>query len=115
MQQFQPAKLPRPPKHLSNDSKRWWTSVVRRFVFTEADLPWLQGVAKAWNRAGQAGALLDRDGLTFVAKSGEIKRHPGHQIEHDSMIRSARFLRELRLDIEPPADSRPPALKARRP
>jgi P27 family predicted phage terminase small subunit len=111
MIKFKPAKLPKAPKHLSDSTRKWWSGIVSSFVFDPRDLPMLTAAGEAWDRARQARELLDRDGLTFTSKSGEIKRHPACQIEHDAMIRYARLMRELRLDADSPQESRPPGLR----
>src|SRR5262245_1485888 len=113
MMKFTPVKPPKPPKQLSAATKKWWSGIVTAFVFEPRDLPMLTAAGEAWDRARQARDLLDQDGLTFRSKSGEIKRHPACQIEHDAMIRYARLMRELNLATEPPQDTRPPALRGR--
>jgi hypothetical protein len=74
----------------------------------------LQLACEAWDRAEQARELLLQHGLTFVDRFGQPHARPEIAIERDSRIAFARLLRELNLDIEPPAANRPPALLANR-
>lgn len=105
-------RIPRPPGHLQPPTRRWWAGIVSTFVFADRDLPLLTAAGEAWDRAREARAIVDREGLTITTKSGEVKRHPATGIEHDAMIRYARFMRELRLDeTAPPDPSRPPVLR----
>jgi P27 family predicted phage terminase small subunit len=104
------------PEHLSPSSAAWWRTTVERFVLEEHHLRLLQLCCEAWDRAQAARAQLDRDGLTVESEKGVIRAHPCIAIERDSRLAVARLVRELDLDVEPPASDRvaPPPLYSNR-
>ena len=58
--------------------------------------------------------MIAETGLTSKTRDGE-KLHPAVRIETDSRLAFARLLRELDLDVDPPAEAkRPPALRSMR-
>jgi len=73
----------------------------------------LQAAGEAWDRLQQSRALLDSQGLTLAGREG-VKVHPAVAIERDSRLAFARLIRELDLDLDPPAaaDMRPPKLRS---
>lgn len=102
------------PKHLSRSSRIWWSTVKAEFELAAHHLRLLTLAAEAWDRAVEAREAIGRDGLTFRTRLGELRAHPAARIESESRIAFARLLRELALDLEPPTDSRPPALRGPR-
>lgn len=103
--------IPLAPRHLRDDTRRWWRSVVETFDLEPHHLRLLTLAAEAWDRGQQAREVIDRDGPTFTDRFGQPKARPEIAIERDSRIGYARLLRELDLDIEPPkAPGRPPRL-----
>jgi P27 family predicted phage terminase small subunit len=107
---------PRPPAHLSESARTWWRSCVKDYVLEPHHLCLLQLAAEAWDRCQQARATIDREGPTFRDDRGNVRAHPAVAIERDSRIAFARLVRELDLDVEPPANGRfgPPALRSNR-
>jgi P27 family predicted phage terminase small subunit len=76
------------------------------YVLAEHHLRLLQLACEAWDRAQQARAAIEREGLTIRTDEGGLKAHPAVGIERDSRLAVARFVRELDLDTEPPAPER---------
>jgi phage terminase small subunit len=107
-------KEPKPPKFLRPATKKWWKTVVSRWILEDHHVRLLTLAAGAWDRAEQARELLAKHGLTFI--DGKLNRpvaRPEVAIERDSRLAFARLLRELDLDITvPAAESRPPALRS---
>lgn len=106
--------LPKPPDHLSLASQAWWSQVVAEYEFTVSDLRLLALSAEAWDRCQQAREILERDGLVTESAHGGLRTHPAVAIERDSRLAFARLLRQLALDLDPPAPveaDRPPALR----
>jgi phage terminase small subunit len=100
---------PKAPAHLQLATRKWWNQVVGTYELEEHHLKLLALACKAWERSEQAREVLDREGLTYL--DGEKpKPRPEIAVERDSRIAFARLLRELALDVEPPADVRPPRL-----
>jgi len=71
---------------------------------------------EAFDRCTQAREAIAAEGLTIATGDGGCKAHPAVAIERDSRLAFCRCLRELDLDVEPPANSRtaPPALRSNR-
>jgi P27 family predicted phage terminase small subunit len=107
---------PKAPAHLSDASRAWWRSVVREYQLEAHHLRLLQAAAECWDRLQEARQLLARDGLVIGGREGGMRPHPAAAIERDSRIGFARLVRELDLDVEPPASARfgPPALRSNR-
>jgi P27 family predicted phage terminase small subunit len=108
--------VPRPPSHLSQSTRNWWRTCVKSYELEDHHLRLLQAAAECWDRLQQARALVARDGLTVTDDRGNVRAHPAIAIERDARVGFARLLRDLDLDVEPPANNRrgPPALLSNR-
>jgi hypothetical protein len=84
--------------------------VVADFELEAHHLRVLTLAAESWDRCQQAREAIDQNGITFEDKHGQPRARPEVAIERDSRIAFARLLRELCLDVDPPADVRPPRL-----
>lgn len=105
----------RAPQHLHPETRKWWRSVVSEFFLEEHHIRLLTLAGEAWDRCTQAREAIAEHGLIFEDRYGQVKPRPEVNIERDSRLAFARLLRELDLDVEPPAEaSRPPALPAYR-
>jgi hypothetical protein len=103
----------RAPAHLRSDTRRWWTSVVAKWELEEHHVRLLTLAAEAWDRGQGAREAIARDGLTTPTRDGGQKLSPLVRIEQMAAITFARVLRELDLDLEPPAHARrPPHLRS---
>jgi hypothetical protein len=101
----------KPPPHLRLATGEWFEAVAADYELEEHHLRLLTLAAEAWDRGQQAREILDREGLTYLDRFNAPRARPEVAIERDSRIAFARLVRELSLDVEPPADpSRPPAL-----
>ena len=105
--------LPKPPPHLTAATRRWWSGVVADFVLDPHHLRLLTLAGGAWDRGEQARKALAKNGLTFLDRFGQPRARPEVAIERDSRIAFARLLRELALDVGPPAEYRPPNVVGR--
>jgi phage terminase small subunit len=101
-------RLPPAPKHLRPATAAWWDCVVGTYALEEHHLRLLTLAGEAWDRCQQAREVLEREGLTYDDRWDQPHARPEVAIERDSRIAFARLLRELALDVEPPAESRPP-------
>jgi hypothetical protein len=98
------------PKYLAAATRKWFDSVLEEYVLEPHHVRLLTLAAEAWDRCQQARAALAK-GLTFKDVNGHPRARPEVAIERDSRIAFARLIRELALDVEPPADdSRPPTI-----
>jgi P27 family predicted phage terminase small subunit len=102
------------PKHLKAATRLWWEHVASMWTLEQHHLRLLTQAGNSWDRCEQARKLLAKDGLTVPTKDGGVRAHPAVRIEAEARISFCRCLRELDLDVEPPASerSRPPALRS---
>jgi hypothetical protein len=101
----------KPPPHLRAATKRWFTQVTTCFELEAHHLKLLTLAGESWDRCQQARAIIDREGITYVDRFEAPRARPEISIERDSRTAFARLIRELDLDVAPPAEaSRPPAL-----
>jgi P27 family predicted phage terminase small subunit len=106
---------PKPPKHLSRDSKAWWTEVITGWKLEQHHRKILTAACEALDRATEARKAVARDGAYVKNRFGEVVKHPAIGVERDALITFARMLRELDLDNEPPKHmQRLPALRSNR-
>lgn len=98
--------VPVPPPHLSERSAAFWRAVTAVYVVDDApSLELLRRACEASDRADEARAVLDRDGLVVTTRLGEVRAHPCVAIERDSRNAVRQLLRELRV-TDPPAEDR---------
>ena len=102
--------LPAAPEHLSAEASAIWDRTVTAFVLEPHDLERLRVALEAWDRAQEARAVLDREGLTYLDRFDQPRPRPECNIERDNRAAFLRAWRELGLDIHEPAESRPPAI-----
>jgi phage terminase small subunit len=110
-----PPAAPRAPQHLEEPTRAWWRSVVTTYELGEHHLRLLTLAGEAWDRTQAARKAIGEHGLTYIDRFDAPHARPEVAIERDSRIAFARLLRELDLDIEPPAPSpRGPAIRSNR-
>jgi P27 family predicted phage terminase small subunit len=101
------------PRHLQASTRRWWEAVASDWQLEEHHLRLLTLAAEAWDRCKQAREQVAREGLTVETKAGGPRLHPCVRVEQDARLAFARMIRELDLDVQPPAEAkRPPALRS---
>lgn len=100
----------KPPAHLSAQSRRWFAQVAADYQLESHHLRLLQSAAECWDRAQEARKLVTKDGLCHRDRHGNLRPHPGVQIERDNRTLFARLLRELSLDVDLPHEIRPPTI-----
>ena len=107
-------RKPKAPAHLKDSTKVWWRNVVREWALEAHHVHLLTLAAEALERATDAQALLARDGLIIAGREGGVRPHPAVAIRRDAEISFARLLRDLDLDVSPPASNRsgPPSLRS---
>ena len=109
-------RRPEPPDHLVPETADWWRSVIVDYQLEPHHLRLLTLAAEAWDRTQTARAVLDDKGLTYSDRFDAPRARPEVAIERDNRLAFARLLRELDLDVEPPASGhgRPPGLRSNR-
>ena len=97
------------PKHLKPATRKWFEDVCEEFVLEPHHVRILTLAAESWDRCCEAREAIEEHGITDLDRFDQPKVRPEVKVERDSRIAFARMMRELALDVEPPADSpRPP-------
>ena len=99
----------RAPKHLSEAARKIWNSVVKDYELEPRHLELLRLALEALDAAEKARQTIASEGQIVDGGRYGKKAHPCIAIERDSRIAHARLMRELGLDLENPAASRPPS------
>ena len=102
-------RKPKPPSHLSAQSKKWFNAVVTGWAMEDTDLKLLTLAAENLDIAEEARKTLLTEGRYYVDSKGIQRAHPLVKAQKDAMILFARIVRDLKLDVVPPkATGRPP-------
>jgi len=84
------------PEGLSEQAQTLWIGVVEDSPPGRAAI--IEAALRAFDRAGEASAILDRDGLTVTtATTGAVHVHPAVKIERDNRTLFARLWAQLEL------------------
>lgn len=94
------------PDHLAIATQRWWKTVVAEYELENHHLRLLQLAAEAWDRAQDARTAILAHGTTYNDRFGAPRMRPEVVIERDCRLAFARLIRELDLDVDPPASTR---------
>ena len=111
-----PAK-PRAPSHLRSETRAWYLHVVQDWELQDHHERLLLIAAESWDRALQAREAIAEFGLTFNDRFGAPHARPEVKVERDARNTFMRTLREMDLDVAPPAapsGRRPPTLRSNR-
>jgi len=102
----------RPPEHLSERAQKLWREIAGTWELDPAAYELLLRLCEAADRADEARAVLEREGITTLDRFGQHRAHPAVAIERDARLAVARLTRELNLSEEP-EEPRPPRLGRR--
>jgi phage terminase small subunit len=89
-----PEKLPY-PAHLTESSGRWWAETVETFDLRPDHRKILTIAAQSWDRYEQAREILDREGISFLDRFGQVRPRPELSTERDAKMTFLRALRDL--------------------
>jgi phage terminase small subunit len=104
----------KPPDHLSDPAKAWFSAIVTEFSMeSEAEWRLLEEAAGCVQRIDEARAAIQEHGLLIETGTGSWKPNPAVVIERDCRTLLARLLRELRLNGTELTENRPPRLNRR--
>ncbi len=95
------------PRHLSEEARGIWRSVLADYQLEKRHEAVLVTALEAFDRMREAQEAVKRDGAYTEGRFG-LKAHPALAVERDSRTAFLRAQRELGLDLEAPATSRPP-------
>jgi P27 family predicted phage terminase small subunit len=90
-------RLPKPPRHLSRESKSIWRDVLTGWLIDAPSLPLLQGGLESWDQYQVARAEVRRDGPT-VRSAGMVRVHPAVKVANDSLTQFRQCWRQLGLE-----------------
>ncbi len=97
------------PKDLKKTGKIFYNKVLSEYELTDAhDLERLAMAAKCLDNVKEAENRVSSDGMFTRNRYGNTTEHPGLKTIKDMRLLFIKIIRELGLDITPPADSRPP-------
>ena len=103
----------RAPRHLSESSRAFWRQISADYELESHHLRLLTLACEALDRVDEARAVIAAEGAFLEGRFGK-KLHPAILLEDRSRLAAARLLRELGLDLEAPAVTRPPSRFHRR-
>ena len=103
-----------PPSTLSPAAQSWWKATTDEYELEPHHVRLLSEAAFAWDRAQQARALVEAEGIVVRDRFNQAKPHPGVAIERDARTLYARLCRELDLDSVAEPDARPTRLPRNR-
>ena len=103
-------KTPKPPAHLSPESQAWFAAVVTGYDLEPHHVRLLTLAAEAWDESRVAREAIEQHGQVFVDRYKQPRERPEVGIARQARVQFARLVRELGLDVEPPAESRPPRI-----
>ena len=91
-----------PPDHLSADARAFYSGLAAEYSINDAGgLALLQAASEAYMRAGEARAIIERDGPLVTDRHGQLVQHPAVRMELAARAQMLTALKQLRLDVEP--------------
>jgi hypothetical protein len=104
-----------PIRHLSKRSRSLFRQIQADFELGPHHERLLLLFAEALDRCDAAQALINERGLTVTDRFGQEREAPWVRTKKDAEVVAARLLREIDLDAELPAETRPPHIQGRYP
>ena len=100
-----------PPKHLKKEGRAFWREIVGIYEMEPHHQQLLVRACEFLDTIAQARTSLElAGGHYFEDRWDQPKVRPEVGVIRESSIGFTRCIRELNLDVEIPADSRPPVL-----
>ena len=101
-------KLPKPPSHLSAESRRMWEEIASEYELEAHDLRRLRLACEAWDRCQGARRALAKTGVIYKDRWGCPRKHPLVSVEENARLQCIRILRKLGIDYATSEAPRPP-------
>jgi hypothetical protein len=73
--------IPKPPAGLSRRSRALWRDTVDEFELSASELFVLENGLRCLDRADEAAAVVNREGVTVLDRYGSPKAHPAVDVE----------------------------------
>jgi P27 family predicted phage terminase small subunit len=83
------------PKRLGKAGRELWQAMIATFEFNDAEEALLKQACYAADEAGQARAVLEREGYTVTAPGGKLVQHPCCLTLRDARNFIAKVMRQL--------------------
>ena len=99
--------LPKAPAYLSKETRKWYGQILTEFRLEPHHVRLLVLACEAWDEKESARATVAKSGASYVDRYGQPREHPAVGTGRQARIAFARLVRDLALDIESPAESRP--------
>jgi phage terminase small subunit len=105
----------KPPLYLKKETRDWMNYVLSEYDIDQHHFRLLTLAAEAWETGQEARAAIAEHGAVYLDRFNAPRKRPEVSIQAEARIAFAKILRELDLDVDPPATgSRPPALRSNR-
>jgi phage terminase small subunit len=101
-----PDATPTPPPGLRPATRRWFIETCQRWILDSHHVRLLALACQTWDEAQAAAMLVREEGVIITMPSGARRPHPATRVAGDARATFARLVRELDLDLEPPAETR---------
>lgn len=90
---------PKPPAHLSAESKKLWQRLFDDYALNDAaGLLLLQSACEAYDRLQEARKVLAKESSVIRDRWGQPKPHPAAGVERDARTQMHSALRLLKLE-----------------
>ena len=100
--------MPETPKHLSQEAQKIWQAIIDEFQIDDsAGVEILRVSLEAFDRAQAARADIEKRGMMYQDRFGQIKVHPLLCVERDARAAFLAGLKQLGLE--------PDLMKAKKP
>jgi P27 family predicted phage terminase small subunit len=95
---------PKPPKHLSVTTRRWFARIASEYELGDHQVYLLTLAAEAWDACQAARAAIAKHGQVYTDRFSAPRTRPEVAIQRDSRAGFISAVRALGLDIQPPTD-----------
>ena len=96
------------PNHLQTETRKWFRQIVSEYELESHHVRLLEMAGSVWDEYEAARKSVAQHGQIFVDRYNQPRERPEVGIARQARIAFARLVRELALDVEPPAPTRPP-------
>jgi phage terminase small subunit len=96
------------PAHLAAATRRWFEGIAADYELESHHVRILELAAQAWDEYEEARKAVAKNGQTYTDRYKQPRERPEVGIARQARTAFAGLVRELALDVEPPAPARPP-------
>jgi hypothetical protein len=104
-------KYPKSSIKLDKVGAKFRRDVLKEYEFNDThDFRRLDLAAHCLDRIAECHKVIEAEGVFIKDRFEQLRENPAIKVEKDQKVIFCRIVRELNLDIQPPKESRPPAL-----